>query len=276
MRTIYLDEMFLLNLVIDYFIILATAKLCALPLRRGRFALAAALGALGAVLPLFPIFAFLAHPIMKAALGAAIVLAAFGTLKRFWRLCLAFFAVSAALGGAVYAASLLSGGVPEGGVYTPVSMRVLILSFAVCYVGLTLLFKRLGRRQKRQTLTVSLTLCGRSAAFTALRDTGNELYDPMSGLPVIIAAPEAAGGILDAAELEALRAGSTNFMSTIVGNSLLCHRFWLVPCGTVTGASLLPVFRPDALVIGGKSVKNVLVALTSTTLCRDGEFSAII
>ena len=46
MKTVYLDELFVLNLVIDYFLLLAAAKLCALPFRRGRFALAAALGGL--------------------------------------------------------------------------------------------------------------------------------------------------------------------------------------------------------------------------------------
>lgn len=276
MRTIYADEMFLLNLVIDYFIILATAKLCALPLRRLRFALAAALGALYAVLPLFHFFAFLANPLLKAALGALMVLAAFGRAKRFLRLYLAFFAVSSALGGAVYAATLLSGSVPESGAFASVSMRVLILSFALCYAGLTLLFRRLGRNLRRQTLPVSMELCGRSCVFTALKDTGNELYDPVSGLPVMVAGIEAAESILSPSELEALRLGASEFMSTIISNPLLCRRFWLVPCASVTGAALLPVFRPDTLIIGGKPERNLLVGLTSNALCEDGEFSAIV
>ena len=45
METIYLDELFLLDLVVDYFLLLGTAKVCALPYRRGRFLAGAALGA---------------------------------------------------------------------------------------------------------------------------------------------------------------------------------------------------------------------------------------
>ena len=46
MSTVYLDELFLLNLLVDYFLLLGTAKICALPYRRGRFLAGAALGAL--------------------------------------------------------------------------------------------------------------------------------------------------------------------------------------------------------------------------------------
>ena len=70
--------MFLLNLIINYFIVLATAKLCALPLKRLRFAVSAAAGALYSVLLLFKPLSFLASPVMKLVLGFLMTLIAFG------------------------------------------------------------------------------------------------------------------------------------------------------------------------------------------------------
>ena len=47
MTVVYLDRVVLLNLAVDYLLLLATARLAGLPLRRGRLALAAALLLLG-------------------------------------------------------------------------------------------------------------------------------------------------------------------------------------------------------------------------------------
>lgn len=46
MTVVYLDRVFLLNLLVDYLLLLTTAQLAGIPLRRGRLALCAAVGAL--------------------------------------------------------------------------------------------------------------------------------------------------------------------------------------------------------------------------------------
>ena len=54
MDIIYIDEIFLVNALADYVLLLSAATLRSLPLKRGRFALAAVLGALYAVLAALP------------------------------------------------------------------------------------------------------------------------------------------------------------------------------------------------------------------------------
>ena len=54
MTVVYLDRVVLLNLAVDYLLLLATARLAGLPLRRGRLALAAAPGALYAAAVFLP------------------------------------------------------------------------------------------------------------------------------------------------------------------------------------------------------------------------------
>ncbi len=275
MKTIYVDDMFLLNLVINYFILLATAKLCSLPLKRGRFGVGAALGALYSVLTLLPAFAFLATIPMKLCLGLLMALISFGNAKRLLRPFLAFMCVSAAFGGAVFAASMLAGASIGDGLYINTSMRVLILSFAACYLCLTFVFRRLSRRRQRELMTAEIVLCEKRSTVKVLKDTGNELFDPLSGLPVLVVQIEALTALLPEIEGK-MPGGAADFLTVVSENEKLKNRFRLVPY-TSMGVShgLLPVFRPDELRINGKERKDVLVGICGHRVCPDGEFSAV-
>lgn len=276
MKTIYVDDMFLLNLVINYFILLATGKICALPLKRGRFALAAAVGAAYSVLTLFPAAYFLVSLPMKLCLGIIMVLISFGSAKRIYRPFIAFLCISAAFGGAVFAASMLAGTPVEDGLYINASMRTLALSFAACYAALTLVFKRLGRRTARRVMDVRICLGGREVALKALHDTGNELFDPLSGLPVMVVEAEALAAMFPLDALAALQRGAGDFISSIGENGALKTRFRLVPYKSPgVGRGLIPVFRPDKLLINGEEKSDVLIGLCGNSICPDDEFSAI-
>ena len=60
MTVVYLDSVFVLNGVMDYFLLLATAHLAGAPLRRWRFALAGVLGGAYAAAVFLPGFGLLA------------------------------------------------------------------------------------------------------------------------------------------------------------------------------------------------------------------------
>ena len=186
MDVIYLDSLFGLNLLIDYCLVLASARVCGVVLRRWRYALAALIGALYAALMVLPGCGWLANGAMKLALGAAMALIAFGGEAHLVRCTVVFFAVSAAFGGAVYAASMLAGVSPGSGALVTVSGRVLALSFAACYAAVSLVFRRRAKAADREVRTVTVTLAGRSVTLKALRDSGNDLHDPVSGLPAAV------------------------------------------------------------------------------------------
>ena len=72
MTVVYIDSLFLLNFIVDYLLLLATAKLAGEVICRPRLALGAAVGALYASAVFFPGMGFLTHPLCK--LSAAIVM----------------------------------------------------------------------------------------------------------------------------------------------------------------------------------------------------------
>ncbi len=267
MRVIYADSMILLNFTIDYLLLLATGKICALPLKRLRMGLGALFGGVFALLcALQPDLAAVGLKIGGGLLVAAI---AFWGLGPFLRTALVFLAVSAAFGGAVYAAVSMGGG--RVGSLSP---RTLILSFALCYTALSLVFKGRGRVSRRETVRAEIFFRGLSVSFSALRDTGNELTDS-SNRPVMTADFSALSPLFP--ELEP--AASMDAPSLLLSLSALPGargRCRLFPCLTATSPSgLLPAFRPDRILLNGQEAPHAYIAIVPGPLSSDGSYRAI-
>ena len=85
MTVIYLDELFLLNFVVDYLLLLAAGRLCGEVLRRGWLALGAAVGAGYAAAAFLPGMGFLLHPLCKLAAAVLALLAGYGRSRHLLR-----------------------------------------------------------------------------------------------------------------------------------------------------------------------------------------------
>lgn len=269
MRTVYLDELFLLNLVINYFLLLAVAKICALPYRRRRFAAGAALGGLWSCLALVPGLAFLGAPVMHPVLALAMTMTAFGGVKRLFRCLCAFLGVSALFGGAAWAAALYRGYASRGLLFR-VDMRVLVLSFALCWAAVSLVFRRSAARTDRHIFDITLERDGRTAAFRALQDTGNGLYDPFTGCAALIAEPACLAPLFPGPEAELLRGPPETALGRLPGVRL-------IPWAGLDGKHrLLLAFRPGRVTVDGAERSDLIVAVAPAPLDGDGSYSAIL
>ena len=265
MEVIYVDSLFLLDLVIDYCLLLLSGRVSGVILRRWRYFLGAMVGALYAVCMVLPGMQWLENTLMKLALGVLMALIAYGREARFWRCTAVFFAVSALFGGAVLAASLLAGAEPCGGAFVSVSLRVLALSFGFCYFVVMRLFQRQTVKATRKIQTVSITYRGETVALRALRDTGNALHDPASGRAVLVAEREKVKPLLPSN----LPDDPTEAILHLPGGTLL-------PCRTVGASSMLLLcFRPESVIADGKS-EDMLVAITPNQLSEDGSYQALL
>lgn len=278
METVYIDELFALNFIIDYLIVLCAARVCGAVLRRGRYAGAAFFGALYAVGTLLPGLAILSAPWAKLLCGAAMAGVAFWGEAAFLKCALAFFAVSAAFGGAVWGASMLSG-VQSGGSFTyfPASMRELAVSFAVCYAVVSVVFRRSLKSSQRKIITVAAVMDGRRAVFRALRDTGNCLYDPVTGGEVLIASAKAVSPLLPP-DCGDILGGSdpVEILERLGCKEALRGRVRLIPYSSVgVPSGLLPVIRPDRVSADGKERPGALIAV-SPALEDNGEYEAVL
>ena len=281
MTVVYLDELFLLNFVVDYLLLLSSARLAGEPLHRGRMALGAALGGIYAALLFLEGLGFLAHPLCRLAAAVGMLLCAFGESRRLLRLTLVFFAVSAAFGGGILALELLGGGLAvRGGVFTSaLDLRLILLSAAVCYVLITLVLQRTARHSalRGELVPAVLDLAGRRAALTALVDTGNTLADPFSDAKVLVAEWEAVRGLFatDLLTEQALcdPVGGAAKLAAVLG----AQRVRMIPYRSVgVSSGMLLAVRVDGAVIGSRVENRLLVALCPGKLSVNGNYTALV
>ncbi|WP_130871238.1 sigma-E processing peptidase SpoIIGA [Intestinimonas massiliensis (ex Afouda et al. 2020)] len=282
MRTVYLDELFLLNLVVDYLLLLAAGRLVGEVLRRGRLALGALLGAAYTAAVFLPGCAFLLHPLCKLGAAVGMVLTGYGGSRRLLRVSLVFFAVSAAFGGGIFALNTLGsrGLALENGVLSSaMDLQLILLSAAGCYAGITLVLGRAARHSgTRELVPAVLRLDGRRAVLTALVDTGNTLTDPATGKPVMVAEGEKVSALFPpgqapgAAELRE----PAELMERLDRQGwrgrcrLLPYRAVGVECG------MLLALRLDGARVGGEEWGKLLLALSPTPLSDGGGYCALI
>lgn len=280
MTVVYLDEVFLLNFVVDYLLLLAAGRLAGEILRRGRLALGAALGAAYAGAVFLPGLGFLVHPLCKVGAGVATVLVGYGGSRRLLRVCLVFFVVSAAFGGGILALQLLGSRsltLSNGVLSSLLDLKLVLLSAAGCYGLITLLFQRAARHSPRRELAPAVVELGkRRVVLTALVDTGNTLTDPVSGRPVLVAEGEKVKALFPPeiapcqAELRDPSAALERLSTAGLRCRLLSYQAVGVECG------LLLALRADRVKVGGEDYGPLLVALSPTSLTDGGGYCALI
>lgn len=272
MDIIYIDRLIILNLILDYLLVLCSARLCGIRLRPLRYFLAAIFGAVYAAGCIFPSLGFLARAPVKAAAGAAMALIAYGGEEKWLRCCLTFFASAALFGGAVWAISAQSGSYGISTLYVPVSMPVLVLSFACIYAILSFVFRRSVKSADLCVFDAKLSFMGKSIYLRCLHDSGNSLVDPISGDSVLVISADKAAPLFPVCPDMLKRADCTG----LVALPGLEGRLRLIPYSAVgTGAGLLAAFRPDSISIAGTERSDIIVAISPTPIGGDGFDSLI-
>lgn len=242
--TVYLDLVIWLNFLVDFLLLMGTNRLSGFPAAPGRCALAAAFGSLYAAWCLLPGFRFLGNLLWRCVSLCLMAVFAFGPRRDAVKRGGVFLLLSLALGGMALC-------------FTRQNFAALTLGAAGVWLLCRVAFG--DGAVGREYVPVTLTYQGKTARFTALRDTGNTLRDPITGEPVLVVSGqigEALTGLTQqqlAAPLETLTARPLPGLRLIpyraVGNSgglLLAMRF--------AGASI------------GKSRKTVLVAFAAEGL----------
>ncbi len=268
---VYADILIVLNFIVDYFLLLATAVLLKRKINSWRAVGGAAVGGVASLyifLPAMPIFADIALKIVVCAV-MALVTFGFKCARQFLKAFLLLFAVTCSYGGIMIAVLRIFG--PKGMVinnsvvYFNISPLVLVAATVLAYLIFTVL-SVIFRRSAATAAECSVTVFAENEKIeiTAIADTGNSLKDTFGKSEVIIA---------DKSVISALF-GETD----IAKNPSLSARFRVVPCSTVSGEGIMEGFRCDGaeISLAGRSITldRPILAVSKTPL-RDG-YNAII
>ncbi len=269
---VYIDILFILNLFVNYFILLAAEKLCKADTRFYRRLLAAALGGLYSM-SIFIEMNFMLSLLARVIFAATMVLAAFGyrNIKRFLRLIAALFCVSFIYAGIMLAVWLVikpkNMVVNNGVVYFNISPLILIVSTLVCYFILTLIRKLMKRPLSASKFySISVSNENKKVILKALLDTGHALTDIFSDLPVIVAEYAAVKEIIPPCATEYFK--SQNGIEAIPDE--LKSKIRLIPYKSVGGSGLLPGFITENVEIIHKDyinvVKKAIIAVSAVSV----------
>lgn len=270
MNTIYLDTLFLINFLTDYITLLCTAKVGGAGIHRPSIALASLIGGLYACLCACHIIPWAETFPVKLAFAFLLCLISFGKEERLFRCCFLFLLISAAFGG-IMSAFLFSF---DGVAYLHMDFKVLLVTFVLVYFLLSHLLRRFPQLHQRQFHEITITFHSRTLTLTALRDTGNELYDPTSNLPVLICEKDLMRQLLP--ELEELYAVDDPFELFCQLNEAtrLVGKMRLIPFQSLAGNGMLMGFRPDQVLIDGQPTQ-LIVAFTDKPLSQSNLYHAI-
>lgn len=235
LKVIYIDVLIFVNFIVNYFILLATQRICRQRAGTLRIFLADALASACSLAVFLPETGAISGVLLRLAVSSAVVLTAFGfrSCKRFFSLLGGFFAVSFAYAGicfGIWAVFKPKGMIIKNDiVYFDMSPLLLICTSAVCYVLLMLLKKHFSKDEGTSPeYTVEITINGQTSSLKGFLDTGNMLYDCFSECPVIIAKKQyicncanlSCGNSKGKKRRESVGNGIDSFLSDGLGNSL--------------------------------------------------------
>lgn len=250
--SIYIDELFIINLVACLFLLEMYSSVFGLKAGLKRRLAAAAFGAAVACIR------FLYSGLIPLTLAAetAMPVIAFGKMpvKKVLLLVMIKYAFS---GLAVPAVSFFGGSaaiIRNGTIYFDISPRIFIVVFLICGMLSVLTARLLRLKRSRRFYTLVITKGDKSVKLKALYDSGNLLKNPYDGTEVVIAEKETLDGL------------------ELTGFVLIPYR----ALGTENG--LLKAFKAEKIycVENGKTINDVTVGLSEIRLSKNGGINALI
>lgn len=248
--TVYIDLLFFLNLLVDYFILSLTSRLSGAAAGVFRQLGGAAVGALFSFVIFLPAQPLPLELLSRLVFSAVIILCAYGYggWRRFVRLLLTFYAVSFLYAGFMLAVWFICHpagmAVHNGVVYFNISPLLLLsgaaVGYAVIWLGRRFTKRPAAEGQRRE---VEISLYDKRVRLTALVDTGHSLTDILSDQPVIVATLAAVKPLLPAESLPAFKGVAQPPPGDMAG------RYRLVPYSGVGVNGLLPAFRCDTALV---------------------------
>jgi len=291
---IYLDVLFLENLVINYLILYVAAKFSRLKVSTLRLFAGSIVGALYVVfIILQPGIKIYYTTFAKILLSIFIIAITFSPRKvlPFIKTLVMFYISTFIFAGAALAFLFFNqqgGFVRNGIVHVFGQSKWSLMFFAILTVGIIIkIFWEVIQSKiikERLLIPVKISFDNRMIYLFALIDTGNSLKDPLTNTPVMVVEFKALAELLPI-EIKSIFENSQendlNSVTAIISKSKWFSRFRLIPFSSLGKENgMLIGFKPDFIVIGEeedkRDVKNVIIGIYNRSLSRNEKYKALL
>ena len=258
MNVIYVDILFVVNFFITFFLLQVTAKFSKRSEKLWRIVLASFIGGVYSLVILWDSLNFSVSCLGKLVAAMLIIIAAFKFkgFKAYIKEVAIFFFVNLLFVGIIIGLWFIfkpNGVVINNStVYFNVSARILLITALAAYLISVVIIRIYNNKTAvKELYSVTVYHNENKTKFFAFADSGNNLKEPFSDFPVIVA-------------------DSGLFENT------LCQR--LIPFSSVGGEGVLSAFKPDKVEIssslGSVEINDVYIALSSSV--KKGEYQGIL
>lgn len=281
--TIYVDQMFFENLIMNYIILYATSKFLGKQETWYRLIIGAVIGALYVILSY--IFLFYNRPFIciKVLLAVSMILTSFKikNIKEFFKLFITFIGITFLIGGASFGLAFLANvsTVEEGGILYVEEFPIQMIALGTV-VSITIgkwLFVILKNKVnlKKLLYNIEISFFDKKLSTIAFLDSGNNAREAFTGYPIIIVEKNILKEIIPYEIIDKIEKNNFEF------DEKWRRRLRILPISTVNSKSdTLIGFKADEGIIhieeGNKHIKNVIVAGCDRKLDCEGKYFALI
>ena len=289
--TIYIDVVFLENLVMNSIILVASGIILKKKMKWIRIILASSLGAIYTIIGYISVLEIYSNLILKVILSILIIYIAFNpqTVKQLWKDVLIFYLTSFVFGGVAFALIyvvkpqdiLMKNGLFLGTYPLKTVLLAAIVAFIIIIAAFAIVKTKFSK--KDMFCDVEVELNNKKIKTRAMIDTGNLLKEPITNTPVIVlehtllyeCVPKE---ILD--NLESILGGELVKIPEKVRNEYI-SKLKLIPFASLGKQNgMLVGIKADSLKIiqddQEKENKNVIIGIYNKSLTKRGEYRALV
>lgn len=289
--TIYIDVVFIENLIMNYIILFATSIIIKIKVKHIRLILASSLGAIYSIIAYMSILEVYSSVILKIILSVIIVYIAYNpqNVKNMWKYLVIFYMTSFVFGGAAFALIyivkpqdiLMKNGLFLG----TYPLKTIILGTIVAFVVIVTSFKLVKSKISKKDMfcTIKININKVEIETKAMIDTGNLLKEPISNTPVIVVEHTLLYDCMPKEilnNLENILGGDFENISEEVKNKYI-SKLKVIPFSSLgkQNGMLIGIKPEEVTVINDENenkINNVIIGIYNKSLTKRGEYRALI
>lgn len=284
--TLYVDIIFLENMVMNSIILLATGVIMKTPIKIIRNMISSIIGSIYAIIIYISRLEIYSNVFLKLALSFAIVYIAFNppNIKSFLKHLIIFYLTSFTFGGVAFAllyfVSPKNIVMQDGVLIGTYPMKIILTGGIIGFAIITISFKNIKGRITRKDMYCNVRICSdnKEANVTAIIDTGNFLKDPITKTPVIVIEKGKLHPIFPDIILE-------NTVNIINGKNIelgeYSSKIRVIPFKSLGKENgMLLGIKIDEIEVNYQDIthtlKNIIVGIYNGNLSRSGKYSGLV
>jgi len=284
-QTIYVDILLGVNLIIDYFILKLEAKLFSLDPKKGKIILSSLIGSIFSLFIFFDSLGLILSFFIKILMSMLMIVIAFEkqNLRLFVKMVMVFYLINFLFGGIVffiwYFCSPKGLYIKNGMIYFNISPVFLIISTGVIYLILKVYYVFFGSQNTYLGICkINIKNDGKEVILRGKIDTGNNLREPFSNIPVIVSEFRSVEKILSKKFKNCITSFYKSSDNEVLPYEMEFKKFRLIPFNTISNTGVLLAFIPDEIKIKYKknSYKVKAYLAISSKKMSEGDFDAIV